>query len=69
MLAPGWVQTPVWDRIAGANTHQVLNRMAERLPSGRVGSPEDIGETALFLTRARHITAAVVPVDGGQRLV
>lgn len=69
VLAPGWVETPIWDKIAGANKQQVLNGMAERLPSGRIGSPEDIGEAALFLTRMRHLTGTVVPVDGGQRLV
>jgi NAD(P)-dependent dehydrogenase (short-subunit alcohol dehydrogenase family) len=69
VIAPGWVLTPVWDKIAGENKHAVLDGMAERLPPGRVGSPQDIGEVVLFLMRARHITAAVVPVDGGQRLV
>jgi NAD(P)-dependent dehydrogenase (short-subunit alcohol dehydrogenase family) len=69
VIAPGWVLTPVWDTVAGANKHGILDGMAARLPAGRIGSPEDIGETALFLTRAPHLTAAVVPVDGGQRLV
>jgi NAD(P)-dependent dehydrogenase (short-subunit alcohol dehydrogenase family) len=69
VIAPGWVPTPVWDKIAGDNKHAVLDGMARRLPTGRLGSPEDIGEAVMFLTRARHLTAAVVPVDGGQRLV
>lgn len=69
VLSPGWVETPVWDKIAGANKHTVLSGMADRLPVGRIGEPEDIGEAALFLAHARHVTAAVVPVDGGQRLV
>jgi NAD(P)-dependent dehydrogenase (short-subunit alcohol dehydrogenase family) len=69
VLAPGWVETPVWDKIAGANKHRMLEEMAQRLPVGRIGTPEDIGEAALFVARARHLTAAVIPVDGGQRLV
>jgi NAD(P)-dependent dehydrogenase (short-subunit alcohol dehydrogenase family) len=69
VLSPGWVDTPVWETIAGQRKDAMLAGMAERLPVGRVGEPEDIGEAALFVTRARHVTGTVLHVDGGQRLV
>ena len=45
VIAPRWVLTPVWDEIAGENKHSVLDDMTSRLPTGRIGSPEDIGQT------------------------
>jgi NAD(P)-dependent dehydrogenase (short-subunit alcohol dehydrogenase family) len=68
-LAPGWVDTPVWEKIAGPRKDAMLADMAARLPVGRVGEPHDIGEAALFATRARHLTGTVLHIDGGQRLI
>ncbi len=69
VLSPGWVDTPVWEKVAGPRKDAMLEDMARRLPVGRTGTPEDIGEAALFVTSARHLTGAVLPIDGGQRLV
>ncbi|MCJ7627090.1 MAG: SDR family oxidoreductase, partial [Longimicrobiales bacterium] len=37
---------------------------------GRLGDPQDVAQLVLFLCseRARHITGAVIPVDGGYLL-
>ena len=45
--------------------------VAKRVPLGRMGTPEDIAEAALFLAspQARWITGAVIPVDGGSSLM
>jgi NAD(P)-dependent dehydrogenase (short-subunit alcohol dehydrogenase family) len=69
VLAPGWVDTPVWEKIAGPRKDTMLADMAARLPVGHVGEPDDIGEAALFATRARHVTGTVLHIDGGQQLV
>jgi len=68
-LAPGWTDTPFWDAMAGPRKAAMLEGMAARLPVGRIGRPEDIGQAALYAMRAGHLTGAVLPVDGGQRLV
>jgi NAD(P)-dependent dehydrogenase (short-subunit alcohol dehydrogenase family) len=34
-------------------------------PLGRLGTPEDVAETALYLLAAPFVTGAVVAVDGG----
>jgi len=38
-----------------------------RIPLGRIGSPEDIAQPAVFLASdmARYITGVTLPVDGG----
>jgi NAD(P)-dependent dehydrogenase (short-subunit alcohol dehydrogenase family) len=51
---------------------EVEQRIAEQLaalralhPLGRLGRPEDVVETALYLLRAPYVTGAVVTTDGG----
>jgi NAD(P)-dependent dehydrogenase (short-subunit alcohol dehydrogenase family) len=43
--------------------------MAARLPSGRIGKPEDIADAVIFLMNNRFTTGTVLDVDGGHRLV
>jgi len=37
VVSPGWVDTPVWDAIAGGDKQGVWDRMARRLPVDRMG--------------------------------
>ncbi|WP_344309942.1 SDR family oxidoreductase [Fodinicola feengrottensis] len=68
-ISPGWVDTPVWDAIAGDAKAERLAAMAARLPAGRIGSPADIAEAVLALVHNGFITGTVLHVDGGHRLV
>jgi len=49
------------------NDPQTRAAIAERVPLGRIGEPDDMAGAALFLaSRAgRYLTGAVIPVDGG----
>jgi 3-oxoacyl-[acyl-carrier protein] reductase len=40
----------------------------ERVPAGRLGTPEEYGDLVAFLSseRAAYLTGAVIPLDGGQ---
>ena len=57
-ISPGWIDT-TGSRITGADALQQ--------PAGRVGRPEDIAETVLFLCseKAGFITGENICVDGG----
>lgn len=46
---------------------ELRDSVIERVPLGRVGTPEDVAGTAIFLaSRAgAYLTGAVIPVDGG----
>lgn len=68
-VSPGWVRTPIWQDVAGADTDQLLAAMAQRLPVGRVGTPEDIAHAMVFLLGNGYTTGTVLHVDGGHRLV
>ena len=64
LIEPGWTDTPgerAWYSDA------VLYREAERLPLGRLASPEDIGRAAVFLAsdNAAYVAGTVLRVDGG----
>lgn len=65
-ICPGPTQTPMVD----TSTPEKLARYATRVPLGRIGQPEDIAQAAVYLASdaASHVTAAILPVDGGTRL-
>ncbi|MFI0452188.1 SDR family oxidoreductase [Actinomadura sp. 6N118] len=69
VISPGWVETPMWNAIAGDAAPERLAAMAERLPVGRIGRPEDIADAVLALMRNGYITGTVLEADGGHRLV
>lgn len=61
-VAPGIIAT---DMVAALDQN-MINKMAENIPVGRLGKPEDIANTFLFLASdmASYISGAVISVDG-----
>ncbi|GAA4344307.1 SDR family oxidoreductase [Kangiella taiwanensis] len=45
-----------------------FERMAEKIPLARTGSPKAVGEAVAFLVGQEFITGAVLPIDGGEFL-
>ena len=43
-------------------------RLAKRIPLGRIGTPEDVARAVLFLAQAPFVTGEVLSVDGGRSL-
>ena len=66
-VAPGYIRTT---RLTDGVAPEILDRARERTVLGRLGDPQDVASVVLFLCseRARHITGAVIPVDGGHTL-
>jgi NAD(P)-dependent dehydrogenase (short-subunit alcohol dehydrogenase family) len=65
-ICPGTVRTPVWnDRLKG--DPQLFEKLTKWYPLGRIGMPEDVAKSALFLASedASWITGATLVVDGG----
>lgn len=66
-VAPGYIRTTrLTDRVPA----EILDEARERSSLGRLGDPRDVAAVVLFLCSeaARHITGAIIPVDGGYLL-
>ena len=63
-VAAGYIRT---SRLTTRVPAETLDRARERSVLGRLGDPQDVAGVVLFLCSeaARHITGAVIPVDGG----
>ncbi len=68
-IAPGYVDTPLFDGLLGDQRDSVLAAAAERLPVKRIGQPEDIADAVLFLMRNGYVNGINLVVDGGGLLV
>lgn len=67
-VAPGTTATA---RVLAARTPEATRALAAAIPLGRLAEPADIAEGVLFLASdaARHVTGAVLDVNGGQAMV
>ncbi|MEM9651004.1 MAG: SDR family NAD(P)-dependent oxidoreductase [Actinomycetota bacterium] len=69
-IAPGWIDTPL--NAAYVDNHpdrdQVIAELANLHPVGRVGSPGDVADVAVWLAGdgAGFVTGQVITVDGGR---
>jgi pteridine reductase len=61
-VAPGTVLPP--ENMSESD----VTRLASRIPLGRIGTPEDIAESVLFLVRSPFVTGHEIIVDGGRTL-
>ncbi len=63
-ISPGFTDTPILDPIKGA---EWLQNYIRSIPLGKMGTPEDIGNGALFLAsdESRYMTGAELRIDGG----
>jgi 3-oxoacyl-[acyl-carrier protein] reductase len=70
-IAPGSIffEGGTWDKAKRENT-KLYDRTLARIPSGRFGTPEEIGRVAAFLSSdlASWVTGQTIVVDGGQSL-
>jgi NAD(P)-dependent dehydrogenase (short-subunit alcohol dehydrogenase family) len=70
-LCPVWTDTPMVDGFVSGLTPQAPDQMRARLaadiPLGRMGTPDDVANAALYLAsdEAAFITGVAFPVDGG----
>jgi 3-oxoacyl-[acyl-carrier protein] reductase len=66
-VAPGYIRTT---RLTDGVPSEILDRAREKAVLGRLGDPQDVAGVVVFLCSesARHVTGAVIPVDGGYLL-
>ncbi len=69
VVAPGLVDTPAYADMPREERNAMFVKLGERLPSRRVGQPEDIALACLSLMQNAYISGSVLDVDGGHRLI
>jgi 3-oxoacyl-[acyl-carrier protein] reductase len=65
-VCPGFIRTPILNQMP----EEVLKGMEAKVPSGRLGKPEEVANVFAFLASddASYINGAVISVDGGMTL-
>ena len=69
VVSPGLVATPAYDRMPEAQRQGMFNAVAGSLPVKRVGTPDDVARSVLYVLENGYTTGAVIDVDGGHRLI
>jgi NAD(P)-dependent dehydrogenase (short-subunit alcohol dehydrogenase family) len=66
-VAPGGIETPMFDRFTGGAKSDAHDQLAKLHPIGRTGKPEEIAAAVLWLcaTEASFVTGQTLAVDGG----
>jgi len=69
-IPPGVIDTPMARRAEGAGDIVRIEKIAARIPVGRIGTPDDIAAACAFLCseEAGYITGQVIGVNGGMVL-
>ncbi len=67
IVAPGFIQTPMTDVLSD----EQKQRLAERIPLGRLGQPADVAAAVAYLAseEAGWVTGATLHVNGGMAMV
>jgi len=62
-VAPGFIETDMTAKLG----EDVIGRIRDRVPLGRLGQPQDVADCVIFLASdaAEYITGQVLTVDGG----
>ncbi|HEX7082102.1 MAG TPA: SDR family oxidoreductase [Gammaproteobacteria bacterium] len=63
-IAPGFIET----EMVAAMRPEILAKLTAGIPVGRLGRPEEIAHTAVYLLENDYVNGRVVEVDGGQRI-
>lgn len=63
-IAPGFVAT---DMVASMKP-EALDKMTSGIPLRRLGTPEEIGHTAVYIFENDYVTGRIIEMDGGLRL-
>jgi len=68
-IRPGYTDSEMWSGLSDEARDDLRRRVADALPTGRMGTPEDIAHAAMFLMTSRQTTGAVLEVSGGETLI
>ena len=66
-VCPGYIRTPMVAYVLQKEGEQLEKQMVAREPIGRLGTPEEVAETVVWLCSdaASFVTGHTMTVDGG----
>ena len=64
VIRAGFIDTPLLDRY-GDNRQKIIDSYAKRMPLKRVGSAEEVAETAIYLMKDSYTTDVIIQIDSG----
>jgi NAD(P)-dependent dehydrogenase (short-subunit alcohol dehydrogenase family) len=68
VVSPGIVDTPIYSRMAADRKEALFREVAATIPAKRIGKPEEIAQTILYLMLNGYTTGSTLYVDGGTTL-
>jgi NAD(P)-dependent dehydrogenase (short-subunit alcohol dehydrogenase family) len=68
-IRPGYTDSNMWSYLPDVRRRELRRRVAEAMPVGRMGTPDDVAHAAVFLMTNPQVTGAVLEVTGGETLV
>jgi len=63
-IAPGFCDT----RMVANVPQKILDKIRAKIPLGRLGKPEEIGDTAIYILENDFFNGRVLEIDGGLRI-
>jgi len=69
LVSPGAIQTELWDTFGEKERSAMFKGIAEKVPTGHVGKPEEVAEAYLWLMKDSNVTGFVACSDSGSKLV
>ncbi|KZT32502.1 NAD(P)-binding protein [Sistotremastrum suecicum HHB10207 ss-3] len=66
IIAPGYVNTELWDTVPQDAREKMLQEAADKLPVKHVASADEIAEAYLFCMKCGFIAGETLHVNGGQ---
>ena len=63
-IAPGFIGTEMVESMKP----EALTRMTAQIPLGRLGEPEEIASTAVFIFENDYLTGRIIEIVGGIRM-
>ena len=69
VIAPGFVDTPLYDAFGEEGRAALLAQAADTLPVGRIGRPDEVADAIIFLLTNGYMNCEVLHIDGGGRFV
>lgn len=64
-VAPGVVETDLWDGMGGAGKRIFFKDHESKIPTGKVGQPEDVAEAYVYLLKDSNATGLTIHTNSG----